>query len=78
MALTNEQKEQKMQELRIFIAEHKDTKGPLMPIMQKAQVIFLSKPRALLPTPLTFPCRRFTAWPPFTLSFPLNPRAKIS
>ena len=34
MALTNEQKEQKLQELRVFIAEHKDSKGPLMPIMQ--------------------------------------------
>lgn len=32
MALTNEQKEQKLQELRVFIAEHKDSKGPLMPI----------------------------------------------
>ena len=40
MALTNEQKEQKMRELRVFIAEHKDSKGPLMPIMQKAQELF--------------------------------------
>ncbi len=40
MALTNEQKEQKMNELKDFIAEHKDSKGPLMPIMQKAQELF--------------------------------------
>lgn len=40
MALTNEQKEQKMKELIAFIEEHKNVKGPLMPIMQKAQELF--------------------------------------
>ena len=37
MALTEAQKEQKLIELGKFIDEHKDEKGPLMPIMQKAQ-----------------------------------------
>lgn len=40
MALTNEQKEQKMKELIAYIEEHKNVKGPLMPIMQKAQELF--------------------------------------
>ena len=37
MALTKEQIDQKTAELKQFIAGNKDTKGPLMPIMQKAQ-----------------------------------------
>ena len=40
MALTKEQMDAKMTELKAFIAAHKDTKGPLMPIMQKAQELF--------------------------------------
>jgi NADH:ubiquinone oxidoreductase subunit E len=40
MALTKEQIQQKTEELKQFIAEHKDTKGPLMPVMQKAQELF--------------------------------------
>jgi NADP-reducing hydrogenase subunit HndA len=40
MALSKEQIEQKDQELRRFIAEHKDVQGPLMPIMQKAQDLY--------------------------------------
>jgi NADH:ubiquinone oxidoreductase subunit E len=40
MALTNEQIQQKTAELKQFIADHKDTKGPLMPVMQKAQELF--------------------------------------
>lgn len=40
MALTNEQKEQKTAELVKFIELHKNEKGPLMPIMQKAQELF--------------------------------------
>ena len=40
MSLSNEQKAQKMQELQSFIDLHKSDKGPLMPIMQKAQDLF--------------------------------------
>ena len=40
MALTNEQIQAKTEELKAFIAEQKDTKGPLMPVMQKAQELF--------------------------------------
>lgn len=40
MALTQEQIQQKTAELKEFIAAHKDTKGPLMPVMQKAQELF--------------------------------------
>ena len=40
MALTKEQIDQKTAELKQFIAANKDTKGPLMPIMQKAQELF--------------------------------------
>ena len=40
MALTTEQIAQKTEELKAFIAEHKDDKGPLMPIMQYAQESF--------------------------------------
>ena len=40
MVLTEEQKKQKFDELLAYIDEHKGEKGPLMPIMQKAQEIF--------------------------------------
>ncbi|HOJ47497.1 MAG TPA: NADH-quinone oxidoreductase subunit NuoE [Bacillota bacterium] len=40
MALTKEQIDAKTAELKRFIEENKDTKGPLMPIMQKAQELF--------------------------------------
>ena len=40
MALTNEQIEQKTAELKEFIELNKNAKGPLMPIMQKAQELF--------------------------------------
>ncbi len=40
MALTQEQIQQKTAELKEFIASHKNVKGPLMPIMQKAQDLF--------------------------------------
>ena len=40
MALTTEQIAQKTEELKAFIAAHKDDKGPLMPIMQYAQESF--------------------------------------
>lgn len=40
MALTKEQTAEKTAELEKYIAEHKDIKGPLMPIMQKAQELF--------------------------------------
>ena len=40
MALSKEQKELRLAELRSFIQLHKDDKGPLMPIMQKAQELF--------------------------------------
>ena len=40
MALTKEQIDKKTAELKQFIAANKDTKGPLMPIMQKAQELF--------------------------------------
>lgn len=40
MALSKEQKELRLPELRSFIQLHKDDKGPLMPIMQKAQELF--------------------------------------
>ncbi len=40
MALTKEQIAVKTEELKAFIAEHKDMPGPLMPIMQFAQESF--------------------------------------
>ena len=40
MALTTEQIAQKTEELKAYIAEHKDDKGPLMPVMQFAQESF--------------------------------------
>ena len=40
MALTKEQIDKKTAELKQFIAANQDTKGPLMPIMQKAQELF--------------------------------------
>ena len=40
MALTPKEIEAKTEELKAFIAEHKDIDGPLMPIMQKAQDLF--------------------------------------
>jgi len=40
MALSKEQKQAKFKELGEYIAQHKDIKGPLMPIMQKAQELF--------------------------------------
>lgn len=40
MSLTNEQKEQNYAALNAFIEEHKNDRGPLMKIMQKAQDLF--------------------------------------
>ena len=40
MALTTEQIAAKTEELKVFIAEHKDMPGALMPIMQHAQESF--------------------------------------
>ena len=40
MPLTTEQIAQKTEELKAFIAAHKDDKGPLMPVMQFAQESF--------------------------------------
>ena len=40
MPLTTEQIAQKTEELKAFIAAHKDDKGPLMPVMQYAQESF--------------------------------------
>lgn len=40
MSLTSEEKQQKLDELNEFIAQHKDDKGALMPVMQKAQELF--------------------------------------
>jgi NADH:ubiquinone oxidoreductase subunit E len=40
MALTKEQIAQKDQELKEFIEKYKDTPGPLMPVMQKAQELY--------------------------------------
>ena len=37
MSLTSEEKQQKLDELNAFIQQHKDDKGALMPVMQKAQ-----------------------------------------
>ena len=40
MSLTSEEKQQKLDELNEFIAQHKHDKGALMPVMQKAQDLF--------------------------------------
>ena len=40
MPLTTEQIAKKTEELKAYIAEHKDDKGPLMPVMQFAQESF--------------------------------------
>ena len=38
MSLTSEEKQQKLDELNEFIAQHKHDKGALMPVMQKAHI----------------------------------------
>ena len=40
MALTQKQIDEKTAELKVFIEKNKNAKGPLMPIMQKAQELF--------------------------------------
>ena len=79
MALTNEQKEQKLQELRVFIAEHKDSKGPLMPIMQKAQDLFgfLSlETQSLIADSLGIPVSEVYGVATFYAQFSLEPKGE--
>ena len=48
MSLTSEEKQQKLDELNEFIAQHKHDKGALMPVMQKACLLYTSKHRQLV------------------------------
>lgn len=79
MALTQEQINQKTAELKTFIAEHKDTKGPLMPIMQKAQDLFgyLSlETQQLIADELDIPVTEVYGVATFYAQFSLEPKGE--
>lgn len=79
MALTQEQINQKTAELKTFIAEHKDAKGPLMPIMQKAQDLFgyLSlETQQLIAEELNIPVTEVYGVATFYAQFSLEPKGE--
>ena len=79
MALTNEQIQQKTEELKQFIAEHKNDKGPLMPIMQKAQDLFgfLSlETQELIADELDIPVTEVYGVATFYAQFSLEPKGE--
>ena len=81
MSLTKEQIDQKTEDLKAFIAEHKDTKGPLMPIMQYAQGLFgyLSlEIQGLIADSLDIPLTEVYGVATFSPSFHFSPRANMS
>ena len=81
MALSKEQKELRLAELRSFIQLHKDDKGPLMPIMQKAQELFgyLSlETQTVIAEGLGIPVSEVYGVATFYAQFSLEPRVSMS
>ena len=81
MALTKEQIDKKTAELKQFIAANKDTKGPLMPIMQKAQELFgyLSlETQELIADSLDIPVSEVYGVATFYSQFSLNPKGDVA
>ncbi len=79
MALTKEELRQKTEELKAYIAEHKGTKGPLMPIMQKAQDLFgyLSlETQQLIAAELDIPVTEVYGVATFYAQFSLEPKGE--
>ncbi len=79
MALSKEEFEQKMQELRLFIAENKDVQGPLMPIMQEAQGLFGYLPfeaQTLIADSLGIPVSDVYGVATFYAQFSLQPKGE--
>ena len=79
MALTKEQIDKKTAELKQFIAANKDTKGPLMPIMQKAQEIYGYLPievQKIISDELGVPLEKIYGVATFYSWFNLNPKGK--
>lgn len=80
MALTLEQKEQRMEELKAFTEAHKSDKGPLMPVMQKAQELFgyLSlEVQALISEKLGVPVSEIYGVATFYSLFSLEPKGEF-
>ena len=79
MALTKEQIDKKTAELKQFIAANKDTKGPLMPIMQKAQDIYGYLPievQKIIAEQTGIPMSKIYGVATFYSQFNLNPKGK--
>ena len=79
MALSKEEFEQKMQSLRLFIAENKDVQGPLMPIMQEAQGLFGYLPfeaQTLIADSLGIPVSDVYGVATFYAQFSLQPKGE--
>lgn len=79
MALTNEQKEQNYKVLAAFIEEHKNDKGPLMKIMQKAQDLFgyLSlETQTVIADALSIPVTEVYGVATFYAQFSLEPKGE--
>ena len=79
MALSKEEFEKKMQELRLFIAENKDVQGPLMPIMQEAQGLFGYLPfeaQTLIADSLGIPVSDVYGVATFYAQFSLQPKGE--
>jgi NADH:ubiquinone oxidoreductase subunit E len=77
MALTKEQMEAKTAELKVFIDAQKGKKGPLMPIMQKAQELFgyLSlETQSLIAEALEIPVSEVYGVATFYAQFSLEPK----
>ena len=77
MALTQEQMNAKLEELKAFIADNKDVDGPLMPIMQKAQESFgyLSmEAMTLIADELDIPVSKIYGVATFYAQFSLTPK----
>ena len=79
MALTKEQMEAKTAELKVFIDAQKGKKGPLMPIMQKAQELFgyLSlETQSLIAEALEIPVSEVYGVATFYAQFSLYPKGE--
>ena len=77
MALTKEQMEAKTAELKVFIDAQKGKRGPLMPIMQKAQELFgyLSlETQSLIAEALEIPVSEVYGVATFYAQFSLEPK----
>ena len=77
MALTKEQLEAKTAELKVFIDAQKGKRGPLMPIMQKAQELFgyLSlETQSLIAEALEIPVSEVYGVATFYAQFSLEPK----